>query len=76
MAGFVLVALALIVLFAPLWECPICRMWFEVDRASKTAPSGIYILGEGCEQCWRGRLSAYRRWWDPHSPFPGSRITR
>jgi hypothetical protein len=70
------ILIVLIVLFAPLVECPICRIGFIVEQGEQSTPSPRrYWFGRGCDFCWKGRISAYTRWLDPHSPFPGSHFT-
>jgi hypothetical protein len=71
-----LILIVMIVLFAPFVECPICKVEFAVEQEVESTPSSRhYWFGRGCDFCWKGRISVYTRWLDPHSPFPGSQWT-
>jgi hypothetical protein len=70
------VLISMILFFAPLVECPSCRITFAIEQGEQSTPSPRHFLfGRGCDFCWKGRMSVYTRWWDPHSPFPGSHYT-
>src|SRR5579872_1446990 len=68
--GLGFLAVTVIVLFAPVLECPLCWMRYDIENAivPGSAPKVSFFSG-GCELCWRGRISVYRRWIDHHSPF-------
>ena len=71
-----LISILVLIFLAPFMECPMCRMEFDVDQAAQSAPSPRrYWFGRGCDFCWKGRISVFTRFLDPHSPFPGSRNT-
>jgi hypothetical protein len=69
--GLALVAVMLMVIFAPVLDCPLCRMFYDVEKAVDPGSVPKFYFPKGCELCWRGRMSLYRRWLDPHSPLYG-----
>jgi hypothetical protein len=71
--GAISLAAIAFVLFAPLVECPICRLIFDIEQGvDGRTGSKVYLLRKGCDHCWRGRISAYTRWLNPRYPFHGT----
>ena len=67
LAGGILVAVVLIVIFlVPVATCRSCRIDRAVQRGLGPLKSKPLHLPEvpldGCDHCWRGRMTLYRKW--------------
>jgi hypothetical protein len=69
---FWILMLALVVatvLFAPLFDCPTCKVIYDVTYGAGGGGCPRLVpyprFSTGCEQCWHGRVGLYRRWKQP-----------
>ena len=69
----ILLAVVLVVIFlAPLAKCRNCEIELAIQRGivglRPVKPSAPSPPVTGCEQCWRGKISLYRKWRLEHGP--------